>query len=217
MSTHLGVPEYLVEKLADPFDVFPLMHALRGLGKLVEEYNEELFSQYEDVAPKYRDVGLEQGLEAMSIVIGAGFVAAQSILTSTFSCVKGLTELEVIRSAGGAGLPKVKKELFQVAAYDRNGVPDISGVNALANYFKHASEWPYDWNALIKPLEVETVRIVSKLGLRPGHPDNMFIGAYTLSFGGRDGLFKLAERVQEWREGVEREVRRRLIEAGLLS
>jgi hypothetical protein len=114
-------------------------------------------------------------------------------------------------------LPKAKKELFQVAAYDRSGVPDISGVNALANYFKHASEWSYDWNALTKPLEVETAGIVSTLGLRPGQPDNMFIGACTLSFGGRDGLFKLAERVQEWRESVEQEVRHRLIEAGLLS
>jgi hypothetical protein len=217
MSTHVGVPEYLVKKLADPFDVFPLMHALRGLGKLVEEYNEELFSQYEDVAPKYRDVGLEQGLEAVSIVIGAGFVAAQSILTSTFSCVKGLTELEVVRFAGGAGLPKAKSALFQIAAYDRGGVPDISGINALANYFKHASEWPYDWSTLTKPLEVETARIVSTLGLRPGDPDNMFRGACILSFGGRDGLSKLAERVQEWRESVEGEVRRRLIEAGLLS
>jgi hypothetical protein len=217
MSTHVKVPEHLVMKLADPFDVFPFMHALRGLGKVVEEYDDALFSQYEDLAPKYRDIGLEQGIEAVSIIVGAGFVAAQSILTNTFSSVQGLTELEVVRFAGGAGLPKAKRELFQIAAYDRGGVPDISGINALANYFKHASEWSYDWSALSRPLEVETVRIVRTLGLRPGDPDNMFRGAGTLSFGGRDGLSKLVERIQEWRESVEGEVRRRLIEARLLS
>jgi hypothetical protein len=192
--------------VADPFDIFPLMDALRRLGKLVEEYNEEQ-SIYEDVIPKYRDIELEQSLEAMAIVIGAGFVAAQSILTTTFSRVKGLATLQVIQVAGGTSLPKTKAELFQIAAYDRNGVSDISGINALANYFKHASEWPYDWNRLTKSHEVETARIVRTLGLRPGHPDNIFTGAFNLSFGGPDGISRIAKRVQEWREGVKEEVR----------
>jgi hypothetical protein len=65
--------------------------------------------------PKYRDIELEleQSLEAMAIVIGAGFVAAQSILTTTFSRVKGLATLQVIQVAGGTSLPKTKAELFK--------------------------------------------------------------------------------------------------------
>ncbi len=217
MSKSTRIPEWLVEEISDPFEVFPLVHALKGLGRLVEEYNDELFSRYEDVAPKYRDVGLEQGLEAVSIIIGAGFVAAQSILTSTFSSVKRLSEFDVVRSAGDVGFPTGKSELFQIAAYDRNGVSDISGINALANYFKHASEWPYDWSYLTKPLEVDTARTVLIMGLRPNDPDNMTRGAGALGFEGHDGLSKLAARVQEWRESVETEIRHRLKQANLLS
>jgi len=211
------IPEWQVERISDPFDVFPLMQALQGLGRLIEDYKDDLFSRYEDVAPKYRDVGLEQGLEAVSIIIGAGFVAAQSILTSTFSSIKKLSEFDVVRSANGGCMPNVKSELFQIAAHDRNGVPDISGINALANYFKHASEWPYDWNELRKPLEIETARIVRMMGLRPGDPDNIPRGASSLEFGGRDGLSKLAARVQEWRESVEAEIKHRLSKANLLQ
>jgi len=215
MSGGTRVPEHLVERLSDPFDIFPLVHAVQALGKVIEEFNDTLYSRYEDVAPKYRDVGLEQGLEAVSIIIGAGFVAAQSILASTFSNVKRLSELDGVRLAGGAGLPRAKRELFQIAAYDRNGVPDIIGINALANYFKHASEWSHDWNGLTRPLD--TVSTVRTMGLHPGDPDNMSRGAATLGFGGRDGLSKLATRVQEWRESVEAEIRSRLIDADLLS
>jgi len=212
MTIGTRIPERLVEEISDPFVVFPLVQALHGLGRLIEEYNDELFSRYEDVAPKYRDVGFEQGLETVSIIMGAGFVAAQSILTRTFSSVRRLSEFDGVRSAGGGGVPKGKIELFQIAAYDRNGVPDISGINALANYFKHASEWPHDWNHL----EIETARTVRAMGLRPGDPDNMFRGAKSLTFGGRDGLSKLAARVQKWRESVDAEIRHRLRQANLL-
>ncbi|HYV00702.1 MAG TPA: hypothetical protein VE977_17855 [Pyrinomonadaceae bacterium] len=217
MSRDTRVPEHLVERLSDPSDIFPLVHALQALGKVIEEFNDTLYSRYEDVAPKYRDVGLEQGLEAVSIIIGAGFVAAQSILASTFSNVKRLSELDGVRLAGGAGLPVAKRELFQIAAYDRNGVPDIIGINALANYFKHASEWSHDWNGLTRSLEIETARTVSAMGLCPGDPDNMFRGAAALALGGRDGLSKLATRMQEWRESIEAEIKSRLIDADLLS
>lgn len=210
------IPNRFVEKISDPFDVFPLMQALYGMGRLIGEYNDELFSRYEDIAPKYRDIGLEQGLEAMSIIIGAGFVAAQSILTSTFSCVRRLYEFDAVPSAIGNGVPTSKSELFQIAAIDRNGVSDIFGINALANYFKHASEWPQDWSGLTRPLEIETARTVRAMGLRPGDPDNIFRGAESLTFGGRDGLSKLAARVQEWRESVEAEIRHRLRQANLL-
>lgn len=216
MSKSTQIPEWLVEEISDPFIVFPLARALRGLGNLIEENKHELFSYYEDVAPKYRDVGLEQGLEAVSILMGAGFVAAQSILATTFSSVRKLAELDVVQSAGDVSIPTGKRELFQIAAYDRNGVPDILGINALANYFKHSSEWPYDWNTLKGVLEVETARVVSSLGLRPNDPDNMMRGAEVLEFGGRDGFTKLATRVQEWRESIESEIRRRLKQASLL-
>lgn len=217
MASETQIPEWLIEEISDPFDVFPLEHALRELGRVTEENEHELYSRYEDVAPKYRDFGLEQGLEAVSIIIGAGFVAAQSILTRTFSSVRRLAEFDVVKSAGGANIPKTKNELFNIAACDRNGVPDIVGVNALANYFKHASEWPYDWNGLTKPLEIETARTVTAMGLLPGDPDNIVRGAAFLMFGGRDGLSKLASRMQEWRESVEIEIRKRLKLAKVLQ
>jgi hypothetical protein len=217
MGTFAKVPAHIVAALSDPFDVFPLMHELRGLGRFIEEDKDYLFSQYEDVAPKYRDVGLEQGLEAISIGIGAGFVAAQSILTRTFSGVKKLSEIEIVQSATNTGLPKAKSELFRIAAHDRHGVPDIEGINALANYFKHGSEWPYDWRSLKRQQEIETATTVSKMGLCSGNPDNMLIGASTLAFGGSRGLEKLADRVQEWREAVASEIGRRLAQAGLFS
>src|SRR5688500_8449378 len=112
------VPDHLVENLADPFDVFPLIQALHGLEDLIEQETRRLYSEYEDLAPKYRHVGLEQGLEANSILIGAGFVAAQAMLTRTFSAVKNIEQLECVREAGGAGLPRLKTELFSIGALD---------------------------------------------------------------------------------------------------
>lgn len=216
MTSDAQIPEWRVEEISDPFEVFPLQQALRGLGHLIEENKDELYSRYEDVAPKYRDIGLEQGLEAVSIIMGAGFVAAQSMLARTYSNVKKLTEYELVQMADGANIPRFKSDLYQIAAYDRDGVPDIVGINALANYFKHASEWPYDWNELTRPLEVDTAKTVKAMGLRPGDPDNMSRGATFLNFGGRDGLTKLATRVDEWREAIATEIKQRLRQANLL-
>jgi hypothetical protein len=71
---------------------------------------------------------------------GVGFVATQSILAHTFSRVLRIAELDIVKSAGGVNIPTAKNTLFQIAAYDRDGVPDIVGIHALAHYFKHASE-----------------------------------------------------------------------------
>jgi hypothetical protein len=218
MTKNTQIPTWIIEDISDPFDVFPLAHALRDLGRLIEKNEHELYSQYEDVAPKYRDIGLEQGLEAVSIIMGAGFVAAQSILTRTYSNVRRLAELDVVQSAGDANMPKSKNELYRINAHDRDGVPDIIGINALANFFKHSSEWPIDWSKITKRSEIETAKTVIAMGLLPGYePQNMTRGAASLMFGGRDGLSKLATGVQEWRESVEIEIRKRLSQANLLS
>jgi len=218
MTKDSQIPKWIIEDISDPFDVFPLEQALRDLGRLVEKNEHELYSRYEDVAPKYRDIGLELGLEAVSIIVGAGFVAAQSILTRTYSNVRRLAELDVVQSAGGANMPKSKNALYRIEAYDRDGVPDIIGINALANYFKHSSEWPMDWSKLTKPSEIETAKTVIAMGILPGYePNNIARGAASLMFGGRDGLSRLATRVQEWREAVEIEIRKRLHQANLLS
>src|SRR5262249_32885814 len=113
--------------------------------------------------------------------------------------------------------PWRKADLFSIAAHYRDGVWDIQGINALANYFKHSGEWPYDWSGLTSPLERETVSIVSRLGLTPGHPDNMFKGAGALGFGGPTGLSKLGPRVQVWREAIQGEIGTRLVRAGVLQ
>ena len=217
MTNDSRVPEWLVDEISDVFNVLPLIEALRGLGQLIDEKESELYSLYEDVAPKYRDVGLEQGLEAVTIILGAGFVAAQSILTSTFVSVKRLAKIDIVQSTSSCNIPTTKSELFQIAAYDRMGVPDIVGINALANFFKHSSEWSYDWSGLTRTLEIETASTAKKLGLRPGDPDNMMKGASALMFGGHDGLSKLASRVSEWRESVTVEMKQRLKQSKLLS
>ena len=85
MSRDIRIPESLIAGISDPFEVLPLVQALRGLGQLIEENNHQLFSLYEDGAPRYRDIGLEQGLEAVSIIMGAGFVAAQRRLQGVLS------------------------------------------------------------------------------------------------------------------------------------
>jgi hypothetical protein len=54
------------------------------------------------------------------------------------------------------------------------------------------------------------------MGLRPGDPDNIVRGASFLKFGGRDGLSRLATRMQEWRESVGTEIGKRLRQANLL-
>lgn len=211
------VPGHVVGRLADPLDVLPLSHALHRLAQLVEGEEHYLYSVHEDVAPRYRDVSLVQGLEGIAILIGAGFVAAQSMLARTFAAVRRIDEMEVLRLAGGVDLPRRKVDLFLIAAHDRNGVSDIQGINALANYFKHSSEWPYNWSELNGPLELETARTVIRLGLTPCDPDNMFKGADFLGFGGRSGLSRLGMRVQEWREAIEKEIRKRLRRKCLLE
>jgi len=154
-------------------------------------------------------VGIEAGLEAIrgrmgdeegfdglfaveraEPVLGLGFVALQNYALSAW------TDLNHIRN--DYGKPPIDKldcyrcDLIPTAP----GAPRIEAINAIANYFKHQSEWSQSqW-----PVN-ETTRTLNRMGITPA-TEFPCVKATGLLCGEGGKLIVLHQVVREWRRHI---------------
>src|SRR6476646_7492418 len=86
---------FLLDRLEDPFEMFPMQSLSRDLARLVDDAEKSRFDRAGPwgVSPKYHTVEDEHDIEVVQLLIGSGFVLGQAAITQTVSIVKKMHEL----------------------------------------------------------------------------------------------------------------------------
>ena len=203
MATSL---KYLLENLEDPFCFFPVESVSRSLRQLVEDADEAVLLRMgpSGVARKYWDVPTELLHEERGLLIGAGFVLGQAMITQSLSIIKKIRVLAPTTTA----LPNEKAQIlaFHASIDRKSGISHPCIVDLAANYFKHYPEWPEGW---ITPagssLQARTIEGCITIGMSPNSEvtDNMFTALHRL--GSSDGGAEAIQAcIKSWREKLAR-------------
>jgi hypothetical protein len=200
---------HLLDKLEDPFTMFPMQGAADALYAAVSDAEAgqiECTSPFEAAARKFWSVEKEYYHEKVGLLIGALFVLGQAAITQTESVLNQLRRLP----SGQRAIPDTKEgKLRQYAALEgRTELSEIVIINAVSNYFKHGYAWPEDWNLVARngsKREADTIEIVRKLGMDPKSEmtDNLLHVAERLGLG-PDNPRALTSSIQDWRESWAR-------------
>lgn len=148
----------------------------------------------------------EHHIEVISILIGSTFVLGQTAITQTVSIAKWIYDL--------AGKPEWlhgdKGSVMQTEAtlHLKTNLSEVVLIDAVANYFKHHSEWPDDWTPTRS--SKRTIDLVRELGLSPetNLDDNLRTALYELDLTAPRP--SLGSRIQKWRERLADNLRRKL-------
>jgi len=204
----------LLDRLEDPFEMFPMQSVSRNLADLIhraEESRVERTDPWKSASPKYRTVEDEHDIAVVELLIGSVFVLGQAAITQAVSIVTKICHL----AAKPSWLPQGKVALMsaEAATHNKTGLSQIVLIDAVANYFKHHYEWPDDWiGASAK--QQPTIDLVLRLGLSPDGNHNLDTVVLELGMGTRD-LTPLAVLVQEWRERLAAYCRDQMNKHGL--
>ncbi len=200
---------HLLDKLEDPFTMFPMEGAADALYAAVNDAETgkiECTSPFDPAARKFWSVEKEYYHEKIGLLMGALFVLGQAAITQSESVLNELRRLP----SGQSAIPDTKGgKLRQYAPLESHtDLSEMVIINATSNYFKHGYAWPDDWNVVARngsKREVDTIEIVRKLGMDPKSEmtDNLLRVAERLRLG-PDNPRALTSSIQEWRENWAR-------------
>ena len=203
---------YWVDRLEDPFEMFPMQSVARSLADSAKQQEERRFgrSDWYGVSPKYYTVEDEHDNEVVELLIGSVFVLGQAAITQAVSLVKRMHEV----AGEPAWIPSDKESIMALESpiHAGTGLQKILIINAVANYFKHRHEWWDDWTGPKHSLK--TIQIVSKLGLGPKGYHNLEHALRELEVYLPD-MAPLAQLVVTWREQLAAHLRNELGARGL--
>jgi hypothetical protein len=190
---------FLLSRLEDPFEMFPMQSVSRSLADLVHETEEIRFERsapMRGAAPKYYTVEDEHDIAVAGLLIGSAFVLGQAAITQTISIAKKIHDL----AGKPSWLPHGKNTLMSTEAskHDKTGLSKITLIDAVANYFKHSYEWPDGWVGASQKQQ-DTINLVLVLGLAPSGDQNFETAMRELGVGAHD-MAPLSVLVHEWRE-----------------
>jgi hypothetical protein len=203
---------FLLDRLEEPFEMFPMQSVSRDLTRLVSRTEESRFDRSGQWghSPGYDTVEDEHDVEVVQLLIGSTFVLGQAAITQAVSIVRKMHAL-----AGEPGwIPFVKDEIMSLGSpvHTETGLKKIPMINAVANYFKHHYEWWDDWSGPRPSLP--TIDIVAQLGLGPKAQRNLETALR--EFGMMpDNMGPLAQLMVEWREKLAAHLRDRLDKHGM--
>ncbi len=199
----------LLDKLEDPFTMFPVESVASVLYHEVEEAETrkvDCTNPWDPAARKFWSVEKEHLHETIGLLLGALFVLGQATITQTECVLNQLRKLP----RGDSAIPKEKDSKLRLyaATETKTGLSTIVIVNAVSNYFKHGYAWPEQWDVVAKngsKREAETIDIVRRLGMDQNYEmtDNLLLAADCLALGSSDST-TLASNIQNWREGWAR-------------
>jgi hypothetical protein len=140
------IPRLLIDRLEDPFEMFPVQGVISQLAASLAHSEEALYANMGPwgVSRKYWNVEEEHWQERVGLLIGAAFVLSQAVMTQSVSIV-----LRLGRETKVAGIPESRDAIlsWKAEAHEETGVSKLLIVDAAANSFKHHYEWPEDWDA----------------------------------------------------------------------
>ena len=122
----------------------------------------------------YAEFILDLQCELIENLLGAQFVVCQTKINS----VSGAT-LSIYEELAKKSTKKYPTKVHQIHATGENigELSCITGIVALANYFKHSSEWSFNNWKDPKGKSKHTIIEIKKLGLRPFSSGNLRTGA----------------------------------------
>jgi hypothetical protein len=175
-------PRPLLDKLADPFTMFPVEDVADTVFVAVEETETRKTERmgWWGVARKSRSVEDEHDHEKIGLLIGALFVLGQAAITQTESILNELRKYPEAERLIPAG--KLEKLLKHAAEETNTKLSKLVLITSVSNYFKHAPAWPKDWNVVARngtSKEAETIFHVRKIGMSPESEmtDNLLLAA----------------------------------------
>lgn len=143
--------------------------------------------------------------ELTAALIGSAFVVCQTRISRV---VKAIQDHQ---TGGGKDLKTIRAKDYEIRAQGMM-VPKNDGKNfsqaqviwEIANYFKHADEWPHDWAEVKGDRQKRTISAISAAGLSAAksYVENIHQGADF--FGTDDGrnLEELSRILKEWESAV---------------
>jgi hypothetical protein len=196
---------YWVDRLEDPFEMFPMQAAMGSLASLADEQEKRRFDRagpWGIPSPKYYTVEDEHDIEVVGHLVGSAFVLGQATITQGVSLVKRMHE----EAGKPSWIPSGKNEILKTAApiHPETGLSKITITNAVANYYKHRYEWWDDWSG--PPNSKTTIDIVVQLGLGPKGYHNLEHALRELGMN-PDDMAPLAQLVVTWREQLAEYIR----------
>jgi hypothetical protein len=197
--------QYLLDKLEDPFTIFPLESVADALFKVVDEAETQVAARSSPwgMPRKYWSVEQEHYHEEVDLLIGAIFVLGQAAITQTVSI---LTQLRKHPDAQMViPLDKMDKLIAHAAIEAKTSLSSIVIIHTAANYFKHFYEWPEKWDTdRSSGNQEKTVAIAIQMGMKPGEmTDNLLLAANLAGFD-RFNPRAVAKTIQAWREAWAR-------------
>lgn len=162
---------FLLDRLEDPFEMFPLQSVSGQLGSLVSESGQRRYDRNGPygVSDKFRSVEDDHDVAMGQLFIASAFVLGQAVITQAISIATRVREI-----AGDPPLlPHKKPAIMATVAplHQESGLSKIAIVDAVANYFKHHYEWHDDWSGPDRAKG--TIALVVKLGLEPRNEYNL--------------------------------------------
>lgn len=187
----------LIQRLEDPFEMFPMQSVSRYLARTVSDVEEKRLERSDPwgASSPYPTVEDEHDNEVAQLLIGSVFVLGQAAITQAVSLVKRMHQL----AGSSSGIPIAKEDIMALESsiHADTGLNKISLINAVANYFKHRHEWWDDWSGPESALP--TIRAVSQIGLSPTSQHNLEIALRAFDLA-PDNMTPLSQLVSEWRE-----------------
>ena len=147
------------------------------------------------------DAARQQVVDLQQAALGAGLVVAQRFIVQVHSAIddwaRALVDLRKLKIE-----PPSKGQLMQAGRFRSPGASytRIEQVNALANLFKHESEWG-NWNTE-KGLAKKTIEVARTIGAEPLGP-NINVGVRAITNRNRHPLAAIGKLLHRWAKAAE--------------
>lgn len=174
---------------------------------------------------EYADMVTDEECDVLETLLGSAFTVCQ---THIVQVVADVHRLHRIAARTDCGRPTVKLTTTTTKKADvmARGCPCVTGtattvieaLNALANYFKHRDEWPHKHNwTKATGQAVETVRVLTAIGLEPGSTGNLRRGAEVLGNTDLDKMNVFANLLEDWHVKLMADYEQELRSKGLIK
>jgi len=136
----------------------------------------------------------------IEVLLGCGFVAAQSEITRIVSRVKWLHDRVKRDGHRLTGTTAEKHGMFKAFSppVGRTAHAQIEVINAFANYFKHHEEWGPKWKKATRKDAKKTIEIVKALGAAENSSDNCRKGLAALGIDQVSEAYTIAKIIARW-------------------
>ena len=163
------------------------------------------FEPEEDIAKEDYQYLFERNTQNLENSLGLCFIIAQNFITSVVSDIKKFHN----QNAQYESKKPEKKELISEAFSEivpNSNFTRIQAIDAIANYFKHNDEWIRGWGGKwvgLKPNEINTIYIVSFLGMTRSNPNNIQLACEKLNFNKENILQETYDLLNTWSNNIK--------------